>query len=49
MRGEVELVYATPLDGAFTKPKASALLGEILERKDISVVPEFNIGSVDPD
>jgi len=49
IRRKVELVYATPLDGAFTKPKASALLGEILERKDIKVVPEFNLGAVDPE
>ncbi len=49
MRDKVELVYATPLDGAFTKPKASALLGDMLERKDIKVVTEFNIGMVDPE
>jgi sulfide:quinone oxidoreductase len=49
IRDKVELVYATPLDGAFTKPKASALLGDILERKDIKVVTEFNIGMVDPE
>jgi sulfide:quinone oxidoreductase len=46
-RSEVELVYATPLDGAFTKPKASALLGDLLTRKGIHVEPEFAIEAVD--
>ena len=35
VRDKTELVYATPLDGAFTKPKASAMLGDILEKKNI--------------
>jgi len=43
----VELTYATPLPGAFTKPMASAMLGGILEDKGISVIPEFNIMEVD--
>lgn len=47
IRDQVELVYATPLDGAFTKPIASRLLGGLLERKGIHVEPEFATGSVD--
>ncbi len=47
IRDKVELVYATPLDGAFTKPRASALLGELLERKNVRVVPNFDLGEVD--
>ena len=47
MREKVELVYATPLDGAFTKPAASALLGGLLEEKGISVETLFNAGAVD--
>ena len=47
MRDKVEITYATPLPGAFTKPMASAMLGGILERKGISVVPDFNIMEVD--
>jgi sulfide:quinone oxidoreductase len=47
MRDRVELVYATPLDGAFTKPRASALLGELLERKNIKIIPDYSIGEVD--
>lgn len=47
MRDKVELVYATPLPGAFTKPKASAALGDMLERKNILLEPDFAIGEVD--
>ena len=47
MRNKVELVYSTPLPGAFTKPKASAALGAMLEKKHIAVEAEYYIGSVD--
>lgn len=47
IRNKVELVYATPLTGAFTKPVASKVLGELLEKKGIHVEPDFNIGEVD--
>jgi sulfide:quinone oxidoreductase len=47
IRDRVELVYATPLDGAFTKPRASAALGDLLAQRNIRVEPEFNTGSVD--
>jgi sulfide:quinone oxidoreductase len=49
IRDRVELIYATPLPGAFTKPKASQMLGHLLEEKGIQVVPEFMIERVDPD
>ena len=47
IRDRVELVYATPLDGAFTKPIASKLLGSMLTSKGIRVETEFSAGSVD--
>ncbi len=47
MRDKVEIVYATPLPGAFTKPRASAVLGNMLEEKGIHLEPEFNIMEVD--
>jgi sulfide:quinone oxidoreductase len=47
IRGRTELVYATPLDGAFTKPIASEHLGTLLEEKEIELVTEFNAGEVD--
>jgi len=47
IRDKVEIVYATPLPGAFTKPRASAILGNILDEKGINLVEEYNIGEVD--
>ncbi len=49
MRDKVELVLATPLPGAFTKPKAAALLGDMLIEKRIQVETEFNIERAEPD
>ncbi len=47
IRDKVELIYATPLDGAFTKPVASSALGGLLEEKGVQLVTEFNTGEVD--
>ena len=49
LRDRVELIYATPLPGAFTKPIASKHLGDILERKGVKIMPEFMVEHVDPD
>ncbi len=49
IRDRVELIYATPLSGAFTKPIAAKHLGNILEQKNIKVVPDFMVEHVDPD
>ena len=46
IRGDVELTYVTPLDGAFTKPIASARLDHLLAEKKVKVVTEFSTGSV---
>ncbi|HEY4691921.1 MAG TPA: FAD/NAD(P)-binding oxidoreductase [Bellilinea sp.] len=47
MRNKVELVFATPLPGAFTKPIAANALGAMLQRKNIHVEADYNIGTVD--
>ena len=47
IRDRIELTYVTPLDGAFTKPVASAELGGMLRDKGINLVTEFNTGEVD--
>jgi len=47
IRNRSELVYATPLDGAFTKPVASEHLADLLAEKEIELVTEFNAGEVD--
>ena len=49
IRDRVELVYATPLSGAFTKPIASQQLGDMLEDRKILVEPDFLIERVDND
>jgi sulfide:quinone oxidoreductase len=49
MRDRVELVYVTPLDGAFTKPIAAAHLGGMLAARDIAVETDFLIERVDTD
>ncbi|MGB7879863.1 MAG: FAD/NAD(P)-binding oxidoreductase [Ilumatobacteraceae bacterium] len=47
VRDDVTITYVTPLDGAFTKPTASATLGTLLTDKGIELVTEFNTGEVD--
>jgi sulfide:quinone oxidoreductase len=47
MRDKVEITYVTPMSGAFTKPKASKLLGSMLVEKNIKIVPDFFLGEVD--
>ncbi len=49
IRDKTDIIYATPLDGAFTKPKASRLLGNLLEEKNIEVRPMWNTGQVHAD
>lgn len=44
-----EIVFVTPLDGAFTKPMASKRLGTLLTDKNITVETDFMIESVDQD
>lgn len=47
MRDKVEIVFATPLDGAFTKPVASKALGGIFESRGIKVETDFALAKVD--
>jgi sulfide:quinone oxidoreductase len=47
IRDNVEIIFSTPLDSAFTKPRAASVLGNMLEKKNIILEPDFNIGSVD--
>lgn len=47
MREKVEITYVTPLSGAFTKPRATATLGNLLEEKNISQINDFGIKKVD--
>lgn len=47
IREKVEIFYVTPLSGAFTKPIASKMLGQLLEQKAIQVIPDFYTEHVD--
>jgi sulfide:quinone oxidoreductase len=47
IRDKVDIIYVTPLPGAFTKPIATKMLGELLNEKNITVVPDFYLESVD--
>ena len=49
IRDNVEITYVTPLDGAFTEPRASSILGGMLEDKNINLEPDFMIMEVDND
>jgi sulfide:quinone oxidoreductase len=46
-RDAVELIFATPLSGAFTKPLAGHLLGDMLDERGIKLVADFYPESVD--
>lgn len=47
IRDRVQLTLVTPLDAAFTKPRAASMLGGMLEDKGVELVTEFNTGEVD--
>lgn len=47
MRDKVEISYVTLMSGAFTKPVASKVLGDLLEEKNIEVVSDFYMSHVD--
>ena len=49
MRDRVEIVFATPLSDAFTKPVASAKLGHMLDEKKIAIETDFYAERVDAD
>jgi sulfide:quinone oxidoreductase len=49
LRDRVELVYVTPLPGAFTKPIASERLGSMLDDRRIIVEPDFLVERIDPE
>lgn len=49
MRDKVEIVYVTPLEGAFTKPVCSKQLGGMLKERGINLEPDFVIEHIDPE
>jgi sulfide:quinone oxidoreductase len=47
MRDKVKIKFVTPLSGAFTRPRASEILGNMLDNKNIEIIPDFSIAEVD--
>ena len=47
LRERTELVFVTPLDGAFTKPVASRELGHLLKERGVTVETDFMVESID--
>ena len=47
IRDKVDIHFVTPLPGAFTKPRASSILGDFLIKKNIHLTAEFSIARVD--
>ena len=45
-RDKIEIELVTPIAGAFSKPIASQILGEIAVKKNIKVTPNFDIAQV---
>jgi sulfide:quinone oxidoreductase len=46
VRDNIEIELVTPVSGAFTKPIASRILGEIAVQKNITVTPNWDIAQV---
>ena len=49
IRDKVDLVFATPLDGAFTRPKCNSVLSYLIKQKGITIHTDFGTGEVDAD
>ncbi len=47
IREQVEMVYVTPLSGAFTKPISSAYLGSMLDDRKVAVETDFLVEHID--
>jgi sulfide:quinone oxidoreductase len=47
MRDKVEIVYVTPLSGAFTKEKCTTALGYLLKEKNIKIEIDFAVERID--
>ena len=47
IRENVEIIYVTPLEGAFTKPACSRVLGHMLGDRGITLEPDFMIEQID--
>lgn len=49
IRDKVDISLVTPLSGAFTKPVATKMMGDMLQKKNIKVIPDFYTERIDND
>jgi sulfide:quinone oxidoreductase len=49
VRDNIEIELVTPVGGAFTKPIASRILGDIMTQKNIKITPNYDIAKVNID
>ncbi|MCX7862548.1 MAG: NAD(P)/FAD-dependent oxidoreductase [Bacteroidales bacterium] len=49
IRKKVNIKYVTPLSGAFTKPRATRMLSDLLVEKNIEIIPDFYLERIDND
>jgi len=47
VRDKIDITLVTPYSGAFTKPNANKVLTKIARNKNINIVPDFQLESVD--
>ncbi len=47
VREQMDIHYVTPFSGAFNQPNANRFLSGITQEKNITVIPNFNIESID--
>ena len=47
IRDKIDISYVTPMSGAFTKPVATKMLSELLEKKNINIIPDFYLEKID--
>lgn len=47
IRDKVNITFVTPMSGAFTKPVATKMLSELMVEKNIKIVADFYIESID--
>ncbi len=47
LRDQIDITLVTPLPGAFTKPKASAFFSQLIAKKNINIVTDFDLIEVD--
>ncbi len=47
LRDQIDITLVTPLPGAFTKPKASAFFSQLIAKKNINIVTDYDLIEVD--